>query len=193
MEMMGRAETWKRAANMQVVSLEEGAFVGRLDDFQFDLESGRIYGWRLKGSGMFARAGGTASEKVMLIGRDVAFIQSERDVEWSGGKPNHAEGRAWASVYTGTAVMSRRGSNMGAIQDFVIDVSGDNVTGLILHGNKLLVLDEEVQTGPDVVIARSTEQLIALPDEPQREPWWRRIRAAIPRREEAPLLEQGEE
>ncbi len=193
MEMLRRAETWKRAANMQVVSLEEGAFVGRLDDFQFDLESGRIYGWRLKGSGMFARAGGTAAEKVMLIGRDVAFIQSERDVEWSGGKPNHAEGRAWASVYTGTAVMSRRGSNMGAIQDFVIDVSGDNVTGLILHGNKLLVMDEEVQTGPDVVIARSTEQLIALPDEPQREPWWRRIRAAIPRREEAPLLEQGEE
>ena len=33
-------ETWKRASNMQVVSLEEGAFVGRLADFQFDLETG---------------------------------------------------------------------------------------------------------------------------------------------------------
>ena len=98
-------ETWKHASNMQVVSLEEGAFVGRLDDFQFDLESGRIYGWRLKGSGMFARAGGTSSEKVMLIGRDVAFIQSETDVEWSGGQPNHTNGRAWASAYAGMACL----------------------------------------------------------------------------------------
>ncbi|MFT5681618.1 MAG: hypothetical protein ACI8RZ_002524 [Myxococcota bacterium] len=187
-------ETWKRTANMQVVSLQEGAFVGRLDDFQFDLETWRIYGWRLKGSGMFARAGGTAAEKLMLLGRDVAFLQSEGDVEWSGGKPNHADGRAWASAYIGMAVMSRRGSSMGAIQDFVLDVSGDNVTGLLLHGGKLLVLDEEVQTGPDVVIAKSTEQLITMPDEPQRASWWRRIRDALSRREEeVPQLEVGEE
>ena len=176
-------ETWKSTQNMQVVSLEEGAFVGRLDDFQFDLETGRIYGWRLKGSGVFARAGGTSSEKMMLIGRDVAFIQSEGDVEWSGGRPNHAEGRAWASAYAGMAVMSRRGSNMGAVQDFVIDVAGDTVTSFILHGNQLLVLDEEVQTGPDVIIARSSAQLIELPDEPQRASWWKRIRSALSRRD----------
>ena len=190
-------ETWKHASNMQVVSLEEGAFVGRLDDFQFDLESGRIYGWRLKGSGMFARAGGTTADKVMLIGRDVAFIQSESDVEWSGGRPNHAAGRAWASAYAGMAVMSRRGSSMGAVQDFVVDVAGDTVTGLILHGNRLLVLDDEVQTGPDVIIAKSPEQLVALPDEPQQKSWWKRIADALSRRdsdEDALLLEDaGEE
>jgi uncharacterized protein YrrD len=189
-------ETWKHASNMQVVSLEEGAFVGRLDDFQFDLESGRIYGWRLKGSGMFARAGGTSSKKVMLIGRDVAFIQSETDVEWSGGQPNQTNGRAWASAYAGMAVMSRRGSNMGAVQDFVVDVAGDTVTGLILHGNRLLVLDEDVQTGPDVIIAKSPEQLVILPDEPQQKSWWKRIRDALSRGdtdEEALLLEDGEE
>lgn len=189
-------ETWKHASNMQVVSLEEGAFVGRLDDFQFDLESGRIYGWRLKGSGMFARAGGTSSEKVMLIGRDVAFIQSETDVEWSGGQPNHTNGRAWASAYAGMAVMSRRGSNMGAVQDFVVDVAGDTVTGLILHGNRLLVLDEDVQTGPDVIIAKSPEQLVSLPDEPQQKSWWKRIRDALSRGEageDVPLLEDGGE
>lgn len=183
-------ETWKRTANMQVVSLEEGAFVGRLDDFQFDLKSGTIYGWRLKGSGMFARAGGAAADKLMLIGRDVAFLQSEADVEWSGGKTNHAEGRSWASSYTGMAVMSHQGSNMGAIQDFVLDVSGGNITGLILHGGKLLVLDEEVQTGPDVVIARSSSQLIELPDEPQRDSWWRRIRWALSRRDGTMQLEE---
>ena len=181
-------ETWKRASNMQVLSLEEGASVGRLDDFQFDLETRRIYGWRLKGSGMFARAGGAPAEKIMLIGRDVAFIQSEHDVEWTGGKPNHAEGRAWASIYVGTSVMSRRGSSMGAVQDFVIDVAGDTVTGLILHGNQLLVLDEEIQTGPDIIIARSSELLIPLPDEPQRESWWQRIRGALSTRKVEPEL-----
>jgi uncharacterized protein YrrD len=176
---------------MQVISLAEGAVVGRLDDFQFDLSSRQIYGWRLKGVGMFSRAGGVSSEQLRLIGRDVCFIKSEEDVEWTGGRTNSAGGRAWASSYHGMSVMSRRGSMMGGVRDFVIDVAGDMVTGLILHGNRLLILDEDVQTGPDVIIARSSDLVVELPEEDLKEPWWARIRAAfVSRKEEAPLIEE---
>jgi len=172
-------ETWKRSQNMQVVSLKEGAVLGRVDDFQFDLESHEIFGWRLKGVGMFSKAGGVAAEHLRQIGRDVAFVNSENDVEWTGGKTNTAPGRAWASAYNGMSVMSRRGTVMGAVKDFVIDISADRVTGLILHGDRLLVLNEEVQTGSDVIIARSPELLVELPDEEPKEPWWSRIRDAL--------------
>ncbi len=171
----GCVETWKRAQNLQIISLKEGAAVGRLDDFQFDLESWKIYGWRLKGLGVFARAGGVTPDRLKLIGRDVAFVESEQDIEWSGGRPNQARDRAWASAYNGMSVMSRRGSMMGAVQDFVIDVAGDAVTGLILHGNRLLVLNEDVQTGPDVIIARTSDVVVALPEGEQKASWWRRM------------------
>ena len=108
-----------------------------------------------------------------------------------------ASARPVGVVTEGMAVMSRRGSNMGAVQDFVVDVAGDTVTGLILHGNRLLVLDEDVQTGPDVIIAKSPELLVALPDDPQQKSWWKRIRDALSRHEsdeDALLLEAtGEE
>jgi uncharacterized protein YrrD len=175
-------ETWKRAQNMQVVSLAEGASVGRLDDFQFDLESRMIYGWRLKGVGMFAKAGGVPSAKLRLIGRDVCFIESDGDVEWTGGRANTVEGRAWASSYHGMSVMSRRGAMLGGVRDFVIDVTGNQVISLILHGNRLLVLDDEVQTGPDVIIVHTEDLIVQLPEEEQKEPWWARVRDAMRKR-----------
>ncbi|MEL6346856.1 MAG: PRC-barrel domain-containing protein [Myxococcota bacterium] len=182
-------DTWKRAEKMQVVSLKEGAIVGRLDDFQFDLESRQIYGWRLKGLGMFSKAGGTPAARITQIGADVAFITSESDVEWSGIRAKAVVGRAWASGYIGMSVMSRRGTVMGAVKDFVIDVQADVVTSMILHGNRLLVLDEQVQTGSDVIIVRSSDILIDLPEEEQREPWWARVRDALRARRSPPQLE----
>lgn len=175
-------ETWKRSQNMQVVSLEEGAVVGRLDDFQFDLGSRAIFGWRLKGAGMFSKAGGVPAAKLRKIGQDVCFIASAQDVEWTGGRTNAADGRAWASTYQGMSVMSRRGTMIGGVRDFVIDVAGDSVTGLILHGNRLLILDEDVQTGRDVIIARTSDLVVQLPAEEQKEPWWARVRAAVSRK-----------
>ncbi len=174
-------ETWKRAQNLQVVSLDEGAFVGRLDDFQFDLETRRIFGWRLKGHGVFARAGGLPAEALVLVGRDVALIETGDAVEWTGGRPNAAEGRAWASAYRGTAAISRRGAALGAVQDFVIDRAGNRVTGFILHGNRLLPLDGRVNVGPAAVIVDDPDQVVELPGEgeEEREAWWARLTSAL--------------
>ncbi len=174
-------ETWKRAQNLQVATMAEGAFVGRLDDFQFDLESHRIYGWRLKAAGMFARTGGVKASDLLLLGRDIAIIQAERDVEWAGGRIGVVDGRAWASAYRGTQAITRRGRALGAVQDFVIDRAGNQVTGLLLQGGLLLPLDGRVGVGPAAVIAETSEVVVELPDEQGEEPraWWARLTAAI--------------
>lgn len=173
-----KMETWRHAQNLQVVSLDEGEFLGRLDDFQFDLDTHAIYGWRLKGQAMFATAGGVAARHVQLVGRNVALVTEGRRVEWESQRPV-VEGRAWASQYRGTAALTRRGARLGGIQDFVIDRAGDRVTGLVLQGHRLLPLDERVHVGPDAVVALSEDVLIQLPGDEGDESWWARLKEAI--------------
>ena len=171
--------TLKRAQGKQVVTRDEGAAIGTLNDFQFDLGDRRIYGWRLKGPGMFAPFGGVSSEALLVIGRDVAIVQSEKSVEWSNAGRNAAEGRAWAGEYRGTTVVDQRGRAMGSVQDFVFDELGAQLTGFVLQGSLLLPLDERVRMGPAAVIAQDQAQAIAIEDLPERpedrERWWERI------------------
>ena len=179
--------TWKRAQNMQVVTLEEGADVGRLDDFQFDLATHTIYGWRVKGVGMFAKAGGVPAAELVKVGRDVAFLRSEVAIEWSGGKPRAVEGRAWASTYRGTQALSRIGRGLGAVQDYVLDDTGSRVTGIILHGGLLLPLDGRVRLGAAAVIAESPDVAVQLPGEGEEErtDWWVRIKSSLAEKDES--------
>ncbi len=195
-----KLETWKRAHNLQVATIEEGAFIGRLEDFQFDLETHRIYGWRLKASGMFGRAGGVRADALTLVGKDLAYVTSEAAVEWTGGRAAAVDGRAWASSYKGTQAITRRGRSLGAVQDFVIDRGGDHITGLLLHGSLLLPLDGRVQTGPAAIIVEDPQAVVELPEDENDEPtgWWDRVQRAVGvgAKKDRPALEdavEGEE
>jgi uncharacterized protein YrrD len=193
--------TWKRTHGMQVVTRDEGAAIGHLNDFQFDLADRRIYGWRIKGPGMFASFGGVSSTALLVIGRDVAIVQSERSVEWSNAGRNSAEGRAWAGEYRGTTVVDQRGRAMGSVQDFLFDQLGAKLTGFVLQGNLLLPLDERVRTGPAAVVAQDQAQAVATQEPPERaedrEHWWDRItgrtKKEAPKPTDLPDAQPGEE
>jgi uncharacterized protein YrrD len=189
--------TWKRTQGRQVVTRAEGAVIGQLNDFQFDLADRRIFGWRLKGVGMFAPFGGVSSEALLVIGRDVAIVQSESAVEWSNAGRNAAEGRAWAGDYRGTTVVDQRGRSMGSVQDFVFDDLGAKLTGFVLQGNLLLPLDERVRTGPAAVVAQDQAQAMAVQEPPERaedrERWWDKIKDALGKREGAKELPQADD
>ncbi len=157
--------SFRKAHGLQVVARQEGAIIGRFDDFQFDLESRAIYGYRIKGTGMFAKAGGVAATALDQIGRDVAFIGAEDAVEWSGAGRNVEDGRAWASQYRGTRVMSRNGVSLGTVEDFVFDPGADTVLGLVLDGERLVELRAAVATGPAAVIIEDASLLQNLPAE----------------------------
>ena len=176
-------ETWKRAQNLQVVTLAEGALLAKLLDFQFDLHDHHIYGWCLKTAGVFSKIGGVRADHLTLVGRDVAFVRAEADVDWDMGKAGHVDGRAWASTYQGAGVMSRRGEALGAVQDFVIDRQGDRVTGLLLHGGRLVPLDDAVRTGPTAVIVPSRDKVVELdeggPHPEDERGWWKRLQESL--------------
>ncbi|NOY25251.1 MAG: hypothetical protein GXP62_05205 [Oligoflexia bacterium] len=189
--------TWKRAQNMQVVGLLQGAFAGRLDDFQFDLETHAIYGWRVKTTGVWGRSGAVAAAKLSLIGRDVAFIGSVDQVVWGSTDRKNVVGRAWASAYRGTQAITRRGRALGAVQDFVIDAQGSRVTGILLHGDRLLPLDGGVNSGPAAVIAADEGVVVELgsgEEDPEGVRWWHRLRKALGVGEDdSPRLNQDEQ
>ncbi|MCB9778975.1 MAG: hypothetical protein H6742_10460 [Alphaproteobacteria bacterium] len=175
-------QTWKRAQNMQTVGLTEGAYVGRLEDFQFDLESHRVYGYRIKATGYFGKAGGVAARHLQLIGRDVAFVDTAASVEWGMTGRKAVEGRAWASAYRGTQAITRRGRALGAVQDFVLDSDGQHVTGILLHGDRLLPLDGRVHSGPAAVIAADDDVVVELSheeDDAESPTWWARLGQAL--------------
>ncbi len=157
--------SFRKANGLHVVARKEGAIIGRFDDFQFDLESRAIYGYRIKGTGMFSKAGGVPGSSLDHIGRDVAFVDEEGDVEWTGGGRNVEDGRAWASQYRGTRVMSRNGVSLGAVEDFVFDPAADKVLGLVLDGDRLVQLGSSVATGPAAVIIEDAGMLQSLPAE----------------------------
>jgi uncharacterized protein YrrD len=162
--------SFRKAHGLQVVAKKEGAIVGRFDDFQFDLATRSIYGYRIKGTGMFAKAGGVAANALDQIGRDVAFVGEEASVEWSGGGRNVEDGRAWASQYRGTRVMSRNGVSLGTVEDFVFDPGADMVMGLVLDGERIVELGPAVATGPAAVIIEDASMLQNLPAEERSGP-----------------------
>lgn len=184
--------TYRKTQGQQVVARAEGAYVGRLDDFQFDLSTREIYGYRLKGSGVFAKAGGVSALHLDQIGRDVAFVGTEAQVEWSGAPRNAEEGRAWASQYRGTRVMSRAGVALGEVDDFVFDAASRRVLAILLNNQRALELSGQVATGPAAVIVEDPSLLQDIPTEPQAAPeeWWRRLLGArAPTEPKAPQVE----
>ena len=169
--------TFKKSQGLLVVTQVEGAVVGKLDDFQFDLETHAIYGYRLKGTGMFSKSGGVAASALAQVGRDVVFIRSEEDVDWKHANRNAEQDRAWASQYRGRRVMDRRGTALGEVSDFVFDPASDRVLGLLLDSQSLLPLDGGAATGSAAVIIDGPDAIerVNLGEEPAD--WWTRLRA----------------
>ncbi len=178
-----------------VVSREEGAIVGKFDDFQFDIRTWSIYGYRLRSSSMFGRAGGIQADDLDQVGRDVVFITSETRVEWSGGSRNPEDGRAWASRYLGTKVISRDGTALGEIDDLVFCARTDTLVGLILSGERIVQLGRHVATGSAAVVIEDASFAVPLPAEEDIENptrWWNNVRKVFSKKDKLAAEAQGE-
>jgi uncharacterized protein YrrD len=170
-----------------VVSREEGAIVGKFDDFQFDIRTWSIYGYRLRSSSMFGRAGGVLADDLDQVGRDVVFITSEARVEWTGGARNPEDGRAWASRYLGTKVISRDGTALGEVDDLVFCARTDALVALILSGERIVELGRHVATGSAAVVIEDASFAVLLPEaeEDHENPtnWWASVRKVFSKKD----------
>ncbi|MDP2310094.1 MAG: PRC-barrel domain-containing protein [Pseudomonadota bacterium] len=169
-------KSFKKAQGMPVATLAEGALVGKFDDFQFDLETGRVYGARLK-QGVFSKTGGVPASALVRLGRDLVYVTAEAAIEWTGAARGHAEGRTWASEYKGTKVMSRRGAGLGSVEDFLIALEPPRVTALLLDGGRVVVFDDRVAVGRDTVILSDPAVAVSRPEgDEDSGDWWSRVR-----------------
>lgn len=174
--------TFKRVQGMQAVARLEGAYVGKVDDVMFELQTGVVSGWRLKTGAVFSKGGGVSAADLELLGRDVVLVRAESAIEWvSGSKAKAPDGRAWASVWLGTGALTRSGASLGEVKDLIVDDSGDRVFAVILSDGRLVALDSRVQLGPSAVILESDAVPVTLPDEEGKEAWWEAVRAALAR------------
>lgn len=170
--------TFKRVQGMQAIARQEGAVVGKVDDFLFELGTGLISGWRVKTGTVFAKGGGVAAADLELLGRDVVLLRAESAIEWAGsGRPKPVDGRAWASAYLGTGSLTRGGQALAEVKDIVVDDHGSRVHGLLLADGRLLPFGATVQLGPAAVIVESETVPVTLPED--EESWWEAIRVAV--------------
>lgn len=168
------ARTFRKTQNLPVIAMAEGAIVGKFDDFQFDLETGRIYGYRVRGQGVWARAGGVAAGELLRYGRDVVFIREEAAVRWSGVSRAPEPGRAWATAYRGVSVVSRKGEPLGSVQDFMLDVDPPRVRALVLDRHRLLAVGASVVLGRDAVVVPDPAVVLGSVDEEEITDTWAR-------------------
>ncbi len=178
-----------------VVSREEGAIVGKFDDFQFDIRTWAVYGYRLRASTMFGPAGGIRAEDLDQVGRDVVFITSEERVQWTGASRNTEDGRAWASRYLGTKVISRDGTALGEVDDLVFCARTDTLVAIVLSGERIVELGRHVATGSAAVVLEDAAFAVPLPehaDEENPTNWWDNVRKVF-RKKAAAEVDIGEE
>lgn len=170
--------TFTKAQDLKAATIAEGALVGRLDDFQFDLESGEIYGWRVK-AGMFGKTGGVPAAALVQLGRDLALLRGEGAIEWSGGRAS-AEGRAWASAYSKKRVVTRRGAELGEVVDYVVEVDPPRVRALLLDGGHVVPLGPRVALGKDAVVLDDASVALAVADHAvESAGWWAVVRGLL--------------
>lgn len=172
-------KTLKKAQGMSVATIAEGAIIGKLEDLQFDLEDGRIFGYRVRAPGVFGRTGGVPAEALPLVGRDLTLIKTETAVEWAGERRNAEDGRAWATTYRKTRVMTRRGAGLGVVEDFILDGSPPRVMALLLDNHRMVRLDRRVTLGRDAVILEDPTAAVALDDEEETTDWWTRVKGTF--------------
>ena len=174
--------TFKRVQGMVALARQEGAFVGKVDDALFDLQTGMVSGWRVKTGAVFSKSGGVSASDVELLGRDVVVVRAESAIEWvSGSKGKAPDGRAWASAWLGTGVLTRSGAAVGEVKDLIVDDRGDRIYALLLSDGRLVGIDARAQLGPSAVILESDAVPVTLPEDEGKEAWWDAIRAALAR------------
>lgn len=170
--------TWTKARGMQVVTVAEGAMVGKLDDAYVVLESGAVLGYRVKSGLVFSSNAACAADQLLKLGRDVVLIRGEASLEKAGGR-GEDEGRVWLSDYLGRKVISRRGEQLGEVEDLVVDEAGARVRALLV-GDKLVKVDGRASLGRDAVICEDAGVPVVVGEERVESPeWWVKVGALL--------------
>lgn len=170
--MNGRC-TFGAVKGLPVVSLEQGGYLGKLDDMMIRLEDGRVLGFTVRAPGFFGGSRGVAAAEVVLLGREYVLVKSDASAVPAGDARGPADGRVWWSDWSASRCLARRGTELGRIEDVVLDVHPVALRALWLSGGHLLVPGPRVVLGEDSVIVEEESALSRVPEREESPGWWR--------------------
>ncbi|MBM4391745.1 MAG: PRC-barrel domain-containing protein [Deltaproteobacteria bacterium] len=163
------------AKGLPVVTLAEGGYAGKLDDFLFELDSLAVLGFRLRAPGFWGGARGVAVGNVVLLGRDYVLVRDEAIVEREGQRGADTTDRAWFSDWDGRKVVARRGVDLGAVEDVVLDEQPSVVRAWVLDGGRVVVPGPRAVLAADSVIVDDERVVVSIGEKVDTAAWWARV------------------
>ncbi len=163
------------AKGLPVVTLAEGGYAGKLDDFLFELESLAVLGFRLRAPGFWGGARGVAAGNVVLLGRDYVLVRDEAVVEREGHRGSSNADRAWFSDWAGRKVVARKGVELGTVEDVVLDDKPGLVRAWVLDGGRVVVPGPRVVLASESVIVDDERVVVATGEKVDTAAWWAKL------------------
>jgi uncharacterized protein YrrD len=151
----------------------EGRHIGSVQDFLFNLTSGKIQGWLIKSPHFFSKKGGLSANDIHILGEEIVLVNKADSVEWSQTIPLPSQDYCWGSEYLSTSFWERGGGELGKISDMSLSVKGDSVTGFLLGNGAFVQMGDHCRLGKDSAVLTSKDMVIA--GEKSDPSFWKRI------------------
>ncbi len=170
---------FQAARGLPVVTLVEGGYAGKLDDFLFELESLAVLGFRLRAPGFWGGARGVAAGNVVLLGRDYVLVRDEAVVEREGNRGGDSANRAWFSSWAGRKVFARKGVELGTVEDVVLDDAPRVVRAWVIDGGRVVVPGPRVVLGSESVIVDDERVVVTTGEKVDTAAWWAKVAGVV--------------
>lgn len=116
-----------------VVTLNDAAKAGQVDDVLFDASYSTVRGSRVK-KGVFTQLEAVPRDDLKAIGADAVTVATPDAINLENRFPQ-LSGAVRLSQAHGTKVMTQSGELLGTIRDLVLDDQARSVTGYLLEGS----------------------------------------------------------
>ncbi len=164
---------------LPVVTVAEGGYAGKLDDFLFRFDDVAILGFRLRAPGFWGGALGVACENVVRLGRDYVLVSGDDVVERERGGGVVSADRAWWSDWVGVKVLARRGTDLGRVEDVLVDERPSRLRALVLDGGRVVLPGRKALVGRDAVIVDEEAAVHVFPEKHESAEWWEKVTQVV--------------
>lgn len=171
--------SFQSVRGLPVVTVAEGGYAGKLDDFLFRYEDVAVFGFRLRAPGFWGGALGVATADVVRLGRDYVLVSGDAAVEKEGSGGSAAPDRGWWSDWVGVKVLARRGTDLGKVEDVVLDERPSRLRALVLDGGRVVVPGRRALVGRDAVIVEEEAVVQVLAERVDTPEWWARVATIV--------------
>lgn len=125
----------KKFSAMPVISLEEGQQIGAVKELVVDPAGKRIAALVIEQKGWFKEQRIIPFHKIHSVGEDAITIEKSSGVERAGSLPDIFKLLKDKVGVTGAKIVSEKGTVLGFVDEYYVDLSTGTIAGLEFSGN----------------------------------------------------------